>query len=186
VGVALVLVALLAGVGIAWLIYVQTYQPWQRGNIGQSQGNQIVGITDGVNETGLVDTAPTGQLAWYGMTVRLAGSHPATIVGGLPDNGPGDITLKWQVSAAGHMALSPSTATTRPTVVHAGDLVTLWIVARRPSCQPHAGESVDRVSFQWEAFGVHHVYTLPIGFLSQPTPLYLCYPSTALAHLFHA
>jgi hypothetical protein len=81
------------------------------------------------------------------------------------------------------MASSPDTATTRPTTVHPGQTLTVWVFATRDDCAPGGVEAVNSVPLRWEAFGVHHVYAVTLGSGSGPLPLYRCYPKAALDHL---
>ena len=169
--------------GSGWLVYAHTYQPWQPGYEGYTQGHLIAGVTDGLRETALIVTAPTGQTGWFGMTLKLAGSHDVTFLGPAKDWEAYDLRLKWQV-ASDPLPVSPEAATHSPIVVHPGQRVMVWILATRPKCGQGDGRLYYSVSFRWKALGVHHVSTVPIAVVSQPAPLYVCYPDDALKHLY--
>jgi hypothetical protein len=181
--VALVLALALVGAGSGWLVYAHTYQPWEPGNEGYAEGHLIAGVTDGLRETGLIVTAPKGRTGWIGMSLSLGGSHDVTLLGPPADWGFQEVSLKWQ--AGDDMAASPTTsATDRPLVVHPGQVVTVWIFVKRPDCSPGGSTYMTLLELRWKALGVHHTLATPISAVSDPTPLYLCYPDRALKHLY--
>lgn len=178
------LVLTVAAAGVSFYDYARHYQPWEFGGGGQWQGHHIVGITDGAQETGLIDTAAPGTLGWIGTTLRLSGRYSATVLRPSDMDGPGEVTLRWQVDDK--MTASPDTATSRPVVVHPGQILTVWILVTRPSC-PDADSSLSMrtASLRWKALGVTHDHVFPITQTDgYDLPLYLCYPKDALKHLF--
>lgn len=188
-GRRVLLVVLLVGVTAltgGWLSYAHRYQPWQIGNFGQWEGHRIVGITDGVQETGLVVAAKPGETGWFGYSVRLAGWRDVTVTGAedFSFSDPDEVRVKWQVSHRDEMPDSPATATTAPVVVHPGEALVVWVIVKGPADCNGGTTSISSVGLRWNALGVHHVYWAPITLVSSPAPLYLCSPASALKHLY--
>lgn len=179
------IVLAIVGGATGWLVYAHNYQPWQPANMGMSAGHQIAGITDGIRETGLIVTAPPGQTGWFGYSLQLSGSHDVKVLGAVEFPDPSEVGFKWQVLPR-DMATSPTNATTHPVVVHPGEILTIWILATRPSdCGSGFSTSFTNVGLRWSALGFHHVYDAPINVgATEPVPLYLCYPDSALKHLY--
>lgn len=179
------IVLAIVGGATGWFVYAHSYQPWQPADMGMSAGHQIAGITDGIRETGLVVTAPSGQTGWFGYSLQLSGSHDVKVLGAVEFADPSEVSFKWQV-LPGDIATSPAAATNRPVVVHPGEILTIWILATRPSdCDKDFTTSFKDIRLRWSALGFHHVYTAPIiAGADEPVPMYLCYPDSALKHLY--
>lgn len=180
-----VAVAAVVALGIGSWTYAGSYQPWQNSRAGFWTGHGIVGLTDGTRETSLAVTAPPGQAGSFPMVLHLGGWQSVRILGSRSSDALAGVSVEWKVLSDYRLITAlPVGATSRPVVVHPGQLVEIWVIASRTTCPPGGASAVRWLPLRWQALGVRHTYQVMIARDSEPLPLYLCYPPDALRHVY--
>ncbi len=185
VGVAALVAMALLAAGIGWASYVHAYQPLGPGDVGHGPSGDLKPITDGVNDTYLIETGPQGSSGLIAQSVANYGSHPVTITGVVGDPTV-PVTWRWvRMAIPNQLPNLPPVSDTHlfPAVLGAGKQIMVYVIVHRPRCRRKEIEEIGDIPLAWHALGDHHVYTIGFGANQPILPILACYPPAATRHI---
>jgi len=184
-----VLLLAIAGTGIGWAIYANTYQPLGPagfGETGPTMRQNMKVVTDHLGDNTFVGVGDRGTPITANYTIANNGSHDIVILG--PDNAMAALPLKLEwapptvamADGSGTSPAYPAAARPFPTTVKAQQAIELFVTVNKPRCQAHGLYEFFGVPIRWRALGVHHVTVMPLAANSDFYPIAPCAPLEAL------
>ncbi|WP_020577557.1 hypothetical protein [Actinopolymorpha alba] len=169
-------------VGAAWVVIPSVYAPLAPGSSGGIQSPSIKVLTDGVERTRYILTAPRGQTGTVQYSLRNEGMVPVRLHG-LPADEPWLLRVRWAPSVGrdnlwgGH----PDEVKEFPVTLKPDEEITLWVTVTKPPCQNDGYSTITSIPISWSALGRQHVYQFQLE--GDSLPISVCYPKEALNHI---
>jgi hypothetical protein len=184
--IAVVVLALI-GLGIGWLVYLNTYQPLVMGNgpYGSVTPHTLKTIGDGIDDTNSILVGPPGTKGTADYPVWNNGSHAVTLLGLDASQAALGEVLTWTPIQApkGGFVGEPGDGRAFPATIQPGHEVIVQDTVTQPVCsQGYRTASIIDIPIRWSALGVHHVWELWLQASTSTVPITVCPPKAALAH----
>lgn len=177
------------GSGIGAVVYAHTYQPLSDsgGLTGLETPKTVRILTDGINRTAYAVVGPSGTRGVVLFTVSNYGAHPVQLEGIAPNPyAVPVITARWApANAPGHDGKAyepglPSESRAFPVTVPANGSVLIELTVMQPNCGAYSGREIESLPMRWMAFGVHHLWAMPLTTGAGTVPIAVCPPRAAI------
>jgi hypothetical protein len=191
---AVIAVAVLVAGGLSWLLaYGATYQPLSPGDTWGGANGAMKEITNGLNDTDLIEVGGKGARGTFDVSLVNRGSHPVRILPTaqhppVQDWGGPRFYVQWEPSPNGGDPPAGTKPRAFPVTLSAGEQILIIVTDVQPACSRNGGYyTTEQLYIRWSALGWHHVYDYALtGGTSGgagPLPVVNCPPASAVHYI---
>jgi hypothetical protein len=185
-----IVVTILAAAAITGAVYVNTYQPLSDGMLTGPATDTIKSIWDGVTQTNWILVGPEGTRGTVDYTLANNGPFAVQVQPVNPHLVEWETTLRWAPlngpngGGDDYEAGLVSESRPLPVTLRPGGQIIVEVTVTQPHCTGSTiGNIITDVPISWNAFGVHHVWDLPLTASQFDLPIIVCPSKAALAHI---